>query len=88
MTRAQIGERIHPEDRWRVAVEHEATIGTAAGRAGLGSRIIPSLSAQLAAEIHVDSTPGVGTVVTLRMPLRQQGMTDPSGSVRPLSRDV
>jgi PAS domain S-box-containing protein len=39
------------------------------GGGGLGSRIIRSLSAQLGAETHVDSTPGVGTVVTLRLPL-------------------
>ncbi len=42
------------------------------GRTGLGSRIIRSLSAQLAATVRVDSTLGVGTVVAIRLPLRQR----------------
>jgi PAS domain S-box-containing protein len=36
---------------------------------GLGSQIIRSLATKLAATIRVDSTPGAGTVVTLRLPL-------------------
>ncbi len=40
-------------------------------RAGLGSRIIRSLTTQLAATMHVNSTPQAGTTVTLRLALRQ-----------------
>jgi two-component sensor histidine kinase/PAS domain-containing protein len=43
-----------------------------AAEAGLGSRIIRSLAAQLAAKIEVDSAPGAGTLVTLRLPLHQK----------------
>jgi len=39
------------------------------GVTGLGSRILRSLAAQLAATIQVDSTPQAGTVVTLHLPL-------------------
>jgi two-component sensor histidine kinase/PAS domain-containing protein len=39
------------------------------GVTGLGSRILRSLVAQLAATIQVDSTPHAGTIVTLRLPL-------------------
>jgi len=42
-------------------------------RTGLGSRIVSGLAAQLSATIHVESTPGAGTVVTLRMSLVQEG---------------
>jgi PAS domain S-box-containing protein len=42
-----------------------------AGGGGLGSRIIQSLAARLAATLRVDSSPGTGTVVTLRLPLWQ-----------------
>jgi two-component sensor histidine kinase len=38
-------------------------------RDGLGSRIVQSLAAQLAASIEVESTPAVGTIVRLRLPL-------------------
>jgi two-component sensor histidine kinase len=40
-----------------------------AGRTGLGSRIIRTLTAQINAALEVDSTPGVGTAVTLRLAL-------------------
>ena len=43
-----------------------------AGEAGLGSRIIRSLAAQLAATIEVESVPRRGTVVTLRLPLQRK----------------
>jgi len=39
------------------------------GGAGLGSRLIRSLAAQLAATLQVESSPETGTVVTLRMAL-------------------
>jgi len=45
---------------------------TPAGRTGLGSRIVRSLAAQLAATIEVESTPDSGTSVTLRLPLVQE----------------
>jgi PAS domain S-box-containing protein len=41
------------------------------GGMGLGSRIIQSLVTRLDATIRVDSAPGAGTVVTLRLPLWQ-----------------
>jgi PAS domain S-box-containing protein len=48
-----------------------AGMDVSTGGTGLGSRIIQSLAARLAATIRVDSTPGAGTVVTLRLPLWQ-----------------
>ncbi len=39
------------------------------GASGLGSKIIRSLTAQLAASLHVESSAGAGTVVTIRLPL-------------------
>jgi len=42
-----------------------------AASAGLGSRIIRALAAQLSAAVEVDSAPQTGTIVTLRMPLTQ-----------------
>jgi two-component sensor histidine kinase len=53
---------------------HDDGVGmkTASGRAGLGSRIIRSLAAQLAATVQVDSTPDIGTVVTFRLPLQPE----------------
>jgi two-component sensor histidine kinase/PAS domain-containing protein len=39
------------------------------GKSGLGSTIIRALAAQLAADIHFDSSPGNGTTVTIRLPL-------------------
>jgi len=38
-------------------------------KSGLGSRIIRALAAQLAANIHFDSSLGNGTTVTIRLPL-------------------
>jgi PAS domain S-box-containing protein len=46
-----------------------AGMDTTTGGGGLGSRIIQSLAARLAATIRVDSAPGAGTVVTLRLPM-------------------
>jgi PAS domain S-box-containing protein len=43
---------------------------------GLGSRIIRSLAAQLAANLLVESTPQTGTVVTLRLPLQQEAVSE------------
>jgi two-component sensor histidine kinase len=40
-----------------------------AGRTGLGSHIIRTLTAQINAALEIDSTPGVGTAVTLRLAL-------------------
>jgi two-component sensor histidine kinase len=42
-------------------------------RDGLGSRIVRSLAAQLSASIQLESTPGVGTIVHLRLPLAPAG---------------
>jgi two-component sensor histidine kinase/PAS domain-containing protein len=49
-----------------------------AGRGGLGSRIIRSLAARIDATIDVESTPKVGTVVTLRMPLAPKDAARPT----------
>jgi PAS domain S-box-containing protein len=38
-------------------------------RTGLGSRIIQALTAQINARLQIDSTPGLGTTVTLRLSL-------------------
>lgn len=43
-----------------------------AGRTGLGSRIIRTLTAQINAALEIDSTPGVGTAVTLRLALSNE----------------
>jgi two-component sensor histidine kinase/PAS domain-containing protein len=40
-----------------------------AGRSGLGSRIIRTMAAQIKADLEIDSRPGVGTTVTLRLAL-------------------
>jgi two-component sensor histidine kinase len=44
-------------------------MATPAGSGGLGSRIIRTLAAQIKARLEIDSTPGVGTTVTLRLAL-------------------
>jgi two-component sensor histidine kinase/PAS domain-containing protein len=46
--------------------------------AGLGSRIIRSLASRLDASIAVESTPEVGTVVTLRLKLLQEAPAQPA----------
>jgi two-component sensor histidine kinase len=40
-----------------------------AGRTGLGSRIIRTLTAQIGAGLKISGTPGGGTTVTLRLAL-------------------
>jgi two-component sensor histidine kinase/PAS domain-containing protein len=42
------------------------------GASGMGSRIVRSFADQLGTTIHVESTPRVGTVMTIRLPLQQE----------------
>jgi signal transduction histidine kinase len=71
---ADTGSGIAPEDQERIFHEFEQVVGSARrGGTGLGLPISRKLARLLGGELRVKSTPGEGSVFTLRLPLEAPG---------------
>jgi two-component sensor histidine kinase len=65
----RVEARQDEEDLLIKVIDDGVGMAAPAIRSGLGSRIIRTLTAQIKARLDIDSTPGVGTTVTLRLAL-------------------